>query len=356
MAQGWTAAKPSPTGPMDDTAQPVILAAAATGIVGHICAQGGDIDSIFGSSGIAPSMAGLPTLKLKLSSFCRLFEEAANQTDNKIFGLWFGNQFKPHNLGLWGYAGVSSPTLGAALENLVKLFVCHQENSLLRLSSREDGMMMFEYQILVPDIIERRQDAELSLGMFLNIFRECLGSDWTPEEVYLEHPKPENAQEHEAAFGAPTYFSQPTNALVFRPDVLDHPMPRRDLKLMTVMQTCLEQLGSDRKGYRTLVDHVRMAIRANLPDGYPALETVGHALQLSPTSIQRELSLAGLTYKDLVQATRRDLAFTYLRQRHLPLSEIAFLLGYSELSAFSRAVRRWTGESPRTVRGRLLGT
>ena len=72
-------------------------------------------------------------------------------------------------------------------------------------------------------------------------------------------------------------------------------------------------------------------------------------------SIQRELARVGLTYKTLVQTIRRDLAFAYLRQRHLPLSEIAFLLGYSELSAFSRAVRRWTGRSPKTVRNRLLG-
>ena len=70
-------------------------------------------------------------------------------------------------------------------------------------------------------------------------------------------------------------------------------------------------------------------------------------------AIQRELAHNGTVYKDLVEMTRRDLAFMYLRQRQLPLSEIAFLLGYSELSAFSRAVRRWSDTSPRALRAKL---
>lgn len=299
-------------------------------------------------------MAGLPTLQMKLSSFCQLYEEAARQTKNPSFGLWFGNQFMPHDLGLWGYAAISSPTLGAALENWVELFPYHQELSMLRLTSRDDGMAMLEYQILAPDIIERSQDAELSLGMFLNLFRECLGRHWTPEEVFLEHPMPEDAEAHETAFGAPTYFSQPVNALVFRPEILEQPMPRRDLALMTIMRTCLEQLGSRRDKYETLGDHVRMVVRTKLTEGCPSLETVSEEMGLSPSSIQRELAMDGLTYKELVQATRRDLALSYLKQRHLPLSEVALLLGYSELSAFSRAVRRWTGESPKAIRSRLL--
>ena len=54
----------------------------------------------------------------------------------------------------------------------------------------EDGLMRLAYQIEAPDIVERRQDAELSLGMFLNVIRECCGSGWAPEEVHFEHPKP----------------------------------------------------------------------------------------------------------------------------------------------------------------------
>ena len=334
---------------------PVVLAAAATGIVEQIERRGGDIDSIFGNTGVSPAMAGSPTLPIKLACFCQLFEEAAHRTGDGNFGLWFGNQFRPHDLGLWGYLAVSSPTLGAALRNIIETFPFHQQHSLLSLAPRNDGLLMLQYQIRAPDIVERRQDAELSLGMFLNMFRECLGRGWTPEMVYFEHPRPLDADEHEAAFGAPAYFSQPTNALVFRPDVLEHPMPRRDPRMMAMMHACLEALGSKADDFEPLIDRVRIAVRTRLPEGWPSLEAIGEDVRLSPASIQRELARVGLTYKALVQTIRRDLAFAYLRQRHLPLSEIAFLLGYSELSAFSRAVRRWTGRSPKTVRNRLLG-
>ena len=332
--------------------EPIVLAAAASGVVDFIERFRGDIDCIFGHAGLAPEMTVSPTLKLQLASFCRLFEQASRFTAQDSFGLWFGNQFDPRDLGLWGYAAISAPTLGSALETLVDLFDYHQESSLLRLRRGEDGLMRLEYRIEAPDILERRQDAELSLGMFFNVIRECCGSGWAPEEVHFEHPRPESWAEHERAFSAPIYFSQPANALLFRPDILSRPMPGRDPRLMTMMRSCLEGLGR-RSGPVSLIDKVRTTIRVKLPDGYPALEQVAEALRLPTGAIQRELAQSGLVYKELVEVTRRDLAFMYLRQRQLPLSEIAFLLGYSELSAFSRAVRRWSGASPRALRLKL---
>jgi AraC-like DNA-binding protein len=330
--------------------EPIVLSAAASGVVEFIERFRGDIDSIFGHAGLAPGMTGSPTLKLQLSSFCSLFEQASRFTGQDNFGLWFGNQFDPRDLGLWGYAAISAPTLGSALENLVGLFDYHQESSLLRLRRGDDGLMRLEYRIEAPDIVERRQDAELSLGMFYNVIRECCGTGWAPEEVHFEHPRPQGWQEHERAFSAPIYFSQPGNALLFRPDILDRPMPGRDPRMMTMMQSCLEGLGRRSEVPASLVDNVRTTIRVMLPDGYPALEHVAQSLRVSTGAIQRELAHKGLVYKNLVEMTRRDLAFMYLRQRQLPLSEIAFLLGYSELSAFSRAVRRWSGTSPRALR------
>ncbi|TDQ82053.1 AraC-like DNA-binding protein [Dongia mobilis] len=336
-------------------AAPVVLAAAATGLVDFIGAQGGDVDSIFGNSGIAPDMAGAPTLKVKLASYCRLFEEAARQIGGDRreagnFGLWFGQQFQPRDLGMWGYAAISAPNLGVALDNLVRLFHYHQESSGMRMVRGHDGMMRLEYQIYASEIVERRQDAELSLGMFANVIRECCGPRWAPLEVHFEHPRPALWKEHEAAFDAPVYFSQPTNALVFRPELLERGMPGSDLQLMTMMRTCLESLGSHRSGDEGLVERVKTAIRVSLPNGYPALERIAQDLRLSPGSIQRELAAAGLTYKDAVETTRQSLARMYLDQHQLPLTEIALLLGYSELSAFTRAFTRWTGVSPRAYR------
>jgi AraC-like DNA-binding protein len=333
---------------------PSVLASAATGIVNFIQRQRGDVDRIFGHSGISPEMAGSPTLQLSLGSYCRLFEESARQTQNDNFGLWFGNTFDPRDLGLWGYAALSAPTLGAALETLVDLFPLHQQSSSMALIKGPDGLVRLEYRIDAPQIVERRQDAELSLGMFLNVIREALGHGWSPEEVHFEHPKPEAWREHERAFAAQAFFSQPTNAIVFRPQALSLAMPGADPRLMSAMRLCLQQL-SERNDVRfTVADRVRTAVRARLPEGFPPIEAISAELRMPLSAIQRELHYDGLSYSTLVEITRRDLAISYVRQRQLSFSEIAFLVGYSELSAFSRAVRRWTGLSPRALRAKLL--
>ncbi len=95
------------------------------------------------------------------------------------------------------------------------------------------------------------------------------------------------------AFDAPVYFSQPTNALLFRPELLERPMPGRDLQLLTMMQTCLESLGSHRAGEDGMVDRVKTAIRVNLPGGYPSLDHIAQMLRVAPAVIQRELAERG---------------------------------------------------------------
>lgn len=332
------------------TRSPGILASAATGAADFFGGLGGDVDCIFGNAGIAPDMAGSPTLRLRLPDFCRLFEGAAQQTRYGNLGLRFGNQFQPRDLGFWGYAAISSPTLGLALANLIDLLSLHQESTHMSLARGPDGLMRLAYQIEAPDIVERRQDAELSLGMFLNVIRESCGPGWAPEEVHFEHPKPLGAEEHESAFGAPVYFSQPRNALLFCSGILNRPMPAGDVRLMDMMRLCLLELNKGRERESSLLDRIRTAVRSQLAQTSPSIESVAADVHLPVSALHRELSAANLNFKDLVENIRRELALSYVRQRQLTLSEIALLLGYSELSAFSRAFHRWTGSSPRTYR------
>jgi AraC-like DNA-binding protein len=190
--------------------------------------------------------------------------------------------------------------------------------------------------------------------MRLNLFREAMGPSWAPEEVHFEHPKPQGWREHERAFGSPVFFSQPANAIIFRPQILKHAMPSADLRLMSAMKLCLERLSERRDVRFSITDRVRSAVRARLPEGFPPINAIAAELRLPLSTVQRELHYDGLSYSTLVENTRRDLALSYVRQRQLSFSEIAFLVGYSELSAFSRAVRRWTGLSPRALRAEVL--
>ncbi len=337
--------------PPNDAAHsaPAVLVAAATGLAGFIGAQGGDVDSIYGSCGVSPKMSTLPTLKLPLATFCKLFEESARRTGCDNFGLWFGQQFQPRDLGMWGYAALSAPTLGSALDNLVELFPYQQSASTMRLRAQDENRIRLEYRIESPDIVARRQDAELSLGQFWNIARECCGTNWSPLEIHFEHPRPAEWRQHETAFGAPVFFGCPTNAIVFSRELLERPMPGRDPKLLAMMRTCLELIGPKARS-ESLIDRVCNAIRVHLPDGAPTVEDIAAELRLPVSAIRRALVDEGMGLREAVDRTRLRLAQHYLEQRHLPLSEIALLLGYSELSAFTRAFTRWTGTAPRSYR------
>ena len=148
----------------------------------------------------------------------------------------------------------------------------------------------------------------------------------------------------------PSISRRATNALVFRRDLFARPMPAPDLKLLSIARMCLMSVGARPVARLNMAGRVKAAVRARLSSGYPALEEIAAALNATPATIQRELGRENRSYKDLVEEVRRDLALLYLGEQQLPLSEIAFLLGYSELSAFSRAFHRWEGISPREFR------
>ena len=328
-----------------------VLATAGTGAARFFGARGGDIDRIFGRVGVDPDCLSDPTLSISLRSYCALFETAAQAMQEDNIGLWFGQQFKPMDLGLIGYIAVYSASMQSALENFIRLFPFHQQNTRMALGEHH-GLLSLEYRIDDGNIVNRRQDAELSLGMFANIFRHCYGSGWRPEEVLFEHPQPAGWSDHEKAFDAPVFFGQHTNALLFRPQGLERRMPTSDPSLLTLLQRCITTLGVQPAGPKHESERLKAYLLGALPNGCPTLEAAADALGLSTWKLQRRLAEVGQSFKDLIEDTRRKLAVTYLEQPHLPLTEIAFLLGYSELSAFSRAFHRWTGISPSAYRQR----
>jgi AraC-like DNA-binding protein len=200
-------------------------------------------------------------------------------------------------------------------------------------------------------IVQRRQDAELTMGMFANVFRACLGGDWTPQEVHFEHLRPLEWREHEHAFDAPVHFGQRTNCVMFGDSNLDRRMPAGDLGRLTALRDRLTALAGN-AGAAPFLDRVRAEVRSRLPEGYPHIEDVAQALDMARWTMQRRLAEHSVSFSDVIEGVRRDLAALYVRQRHIPLSDVADLLGYSEPSAFSRAFRRWFGAAPQSFRDR----
>lgn len=325
-----------------------VLAAAASGLSEFICHSGGDVDRIFGVSGINPELLAQPTLSLGLINYCRVMEEAARYSGCDNFGLHYGKQFKPQSLGLIGYIGLCSATLEQALHNVANAFPWHQHDTLTRLVDKGDCWRL-DYQVRHGAILCRRQDAELTLGMFLNLIRHVAGKNWAPREVHFEHPRPSQWHEHCKVFDAPVYFDQPFNSLLIPKRDLLRAMPDSDPLLLGVMQDAIQRLNSSTP-QQNIVDQARAQVHQVILQGEPVLDDVAEKMGLSSWSLQRRLREEGLSFTTLVDNVRCEMAKHYLQQRQLPISEMALLLGYSEVSAFSRAFRRWFGISPRQWR------
>lgn len=327
-----------------------VLAAAASGVCDFISGLGGDWARVLGQAGVPDQAVGDPALALDLGDYCQMMELAAADTGHDNFGLWFGQQFRPQALGLIGEIALAAPNLGAAIDNLAALFPYHQQATETRLRP-EGEWLRLEYRILDGRILNRRQDAELTMGMFANVFRAALGPDWAPIEVHLEHARPADWRQHQDAFGAPVHFGQHTNCLVFSRHGLDRPMPAGDLARLDALRRRLTTLAGG-TGAAPFLDRVKAEIRSRLAAGYPHVEEVAESLGLARWTLQRRLVDLGISFSDAVELVRRDLAGLYMPQRHLALADIAELLGYSEPSAFSRAFRRWFGTSPQGWRTR----
>ncbi|WP_437881747.1 AraC-like transcriptional regulator QhpR [Pseudomonas sp. LRF_L74] len=330
-----------------------VLSAAASGLDGFISSHGGDVDRIFGVSGINPELMCHPTLSLGLGSYCKVLEEAAAQSGCDNFGLYYGQQFKPQALGLLGYIGLCSTTLEEALKNFSAAFPYHQHDTLIRLVDCGE-CYRFDYRVEHAAIIGKRQDAELTMGMLLNLVRHRLGSTWAPRTVHFEHPRPEHWKDHLRLFDAPVLFNQPCNSMLIpKRDLNGQAMADADPMLLMVMQDALQRLGAHGRQNRDVVEEARGLVRGALLQGEPNLEQIAAGLDLSGAGLQRRLRDQGLSFSALVDGVRRELALHYMRQ-NLSITDLAPLLGYSETSAFSRAFRRWFDTSPRQWRNRQV--
>jgi AraC-like DNA-binding protein len=331
-----------------------VLAAATTGFREFMLRNGGATENVLSRAGLEEDQLSDINRPLDLGSYVHMMELAAEDTGNDNFGLWFGQQFKPEMLGLIGAIAIASPTLGAALGNLARLFPYHQQATHTAFT-RQGELMSLEYRIIDGGIVERRHDAELTLGMLVNVLRHCLGTNWAPEEIHFEHPKPGEWRQHSQAFSAPVYFGQHTNALIFRDDRLHQRMPQGDLHKANSLCDELVKISGG-IGILSLLDHVKGEIRSRLPDGIPYVETIADAVGMQRWTLQRRLADYGLSFSGAIDLVRRELAARHIRQRYVSILEMSDILGYSELSAFSRAFRRWFGVSPQKYRGKLFAS
>jgi AraC-like DNA-binding protein len=326
-----------------------VLTSAGDGASELFLKNGGDVERIFWEAGVQLSDFDTPISEINLFQYCKMFELAAKHTQNPNIGLHFGQNFQPKQLGMLGYAAISSPTLAAGLKNMELYFPAHQGRTSFSLI-QDDGIIWLNYHILDERIKNKRQDAELSLGMFCNVFKAAHGKNWSPLEVRFEHAEPEGFKEHEKVFNSKVLFGRRTNAIAFRRRDLDVRMPDHDPYLFSVVKAFLENRCTEVGNLIDFATIVRNEVTMQLGSRIPSLPEIASILGMTNTNFQKKLRQHGVTFPDVLKAARHELALHYMDDPDMQLTDIAYNLGYSELSAFSRAFRSWTGMSPQRFR------
>jgi hypothetical protein len=265
--------------------RPQILAAAATGVERAIAAAGIDAHRVFDLAGIDSARIADPSLRLELGDYCRLFDIAARQSGDDLFGARFGCGFTPPHFSAVGGLVANAPTLKEGLAALARHYGWIQGNSIVGFSI-QDGVAMLDYRICDARIPCKQQDAELTLAAFCGLIRAFLGPGWRPLEAHFEHGRGGRLRDYEEIFGETLFFDQPTNRLVIETALVERPIPspdprafagsraviRRSLECVDLLQR--GSRGRARPGLRHHREPVQVR-RCRHRHGRPAARAVG---------------------------------------------------------------------------------
>ncbi len=314
------------------------------------------VDDIFRQCRLAPSDLTDPDALLSYRKACvELPNKLALVCGDPCLGLHCGAAANVRNFGALGYVLHHSPTLATAFANLARYYGVMQSASTFAIRTC-GAITHVVYRVHESDLGEYRHDAELTLALTAGFVRDATGlAEWAPSAVNFAHTAPADAEPYQRYFNAPVHFRSTEHALVFPSSDLELPLLASDPGLLHVLQEHIEEslLRLPKTPASNFLEELRQHVISTIHSGDLGIESLAQRFNVRVRTLQRRLRDSGLTYVDLLSSTRCELAKQYLADPQFSLSEVAFLIGYSEQSAFNRAFRNWTAETPLSYRRRL---
>jgi AraC-like DNA-binding protein len=294
--------------------------------------------------GIPETVFSQQDVEVCTEKYAELLEVVARELDPDI-GLEMGERMIAQDMGVVGHAMAAAPDIGSMLVLMAKyLYVFSQSNNMRLDVGGNRAALSYQVTILSPDKI--RQDAECSLAYITCIIRSLSGRGFTPDLVEFAHLKPESIKRHRQLFGCEIAFERKSNRLHFDNKVLDIPVISSDPGLLRALRFYLDdkiKIRSEREGIIAKIKHL---ISSSLVKGVPDQKRIAEQLGMSARTLQRRLSEQDVVFANLVDEIRLAIAQDYVLHSEFSLTDISIMLGYGELSSFSRAFKRLTGKSP----------
>lgn len=292
---------------------------------------------------LEPEPAGWAGESVAEDAYYDLLERAAGPDDHGL-PFRYAAALRPDDLGALGLALKTASTVGDALHRLVRYILVLSDTLEYELVDRPGGQVI----ALTGRPGLRRGAAlanECALAAITSTLRQIVGVRLVPREVTFRHAAPADAGPHRAFFGCPVTFGAPLDGVHLSADALARRTLLGDEGLSAYLLAQLDALRADTAD-RSIAAAVRGAVADALPDGPPSRAQVARRLGMSERTLQRRLADDGASFQDLSTQARRDAAEALLRAGSHNLAEVAFLTGFSDQSAFTRAFKRWTGSTP----------
>ena len=280
-----------------------------------------------------------------------LFEEAVKRTGDPAFGLIVGQALHPGNLHALGYALMASTSIRDFCQRLKNYYRIVSQNAFID-TAENDGEFSLITHAPSPEICWETHDAFSCL--MIRFVRFIYNPEFNPNSIDLMRPEPGEAVRHryEEYFRCPISYACDKLEFRFTLADVDRPLPGASQELTQMHdQTTMQYLKKLEKS--DIVNQVRAIVVEKLASHVLTKQHVADRLYMSPRSLQMKLASRDTSFQEILDSTRKSLAIAYMEQSKTTITEAAYLLGFSEVSNFTRAFRRWTGESPRGFRQSL---
>jgi AraC-like DNA-binding protein len=295
--------------------------------------------------GLTRAMLTEPDRSVPAGAVVALLEESARASDCITFGLQMAESRQLADFGAVSLLLTHQQTLRDALQTTIRYRRLLNEALAIQLEELGDTVIMRE-EVVTDSPSPARQATDLALGVMFRMCAALFGAYWRPYSINFTCAAPASLQVHRRLFGAACKleFNADFNGFVFSAADLDRRNPAANPALARYAEQFVQSLpGADE---RSLPRDVRKTVYLLMPSGRATVEQVAESLGLNVRSLQRRLEDAGVTFSDLANEVRRDLALRYLDNPELPLGRIAELLGYSMPSSFTRWFAAQFGTAP----------
>jgi AraC-like DNA-binding protein len=311
-------------------------------------ALGADWRRILESCDIDPACVLDPEASISQASCDLVWKRASEATGDPCIGLHAGERIQPHAVNLFGYLMLSSATLGDGIRRVARYQSVLTGKPWL---SIEEHASVVQIRVGVthedPDI--EAIHAEYVAALVLQAMGWVCENEILPLEIRFAHSARGDPEEYRRVFGTRARFGADRSEVVLGPDVLDLPSRHANARFARLHEQFASELLAKQED-TSVAGRVRLLLAERLESGAPDRSFVAKSLGMSDRSLQRRLHDEGTSFRAVLDDWRRDLAREQLQTVGAPIAEVAYLTGFTEVSSFTRAVRRWFGCTPGQLR------